>query len=327
MTVGRVVPSSKPFPAVPHMVPMSPLVPAKSTSRATVAQHHATDNKFAFSKVFQTRYNSAATAIQKFVRMVQAKRILGELQLNAHIIAEERRLQQERLRRRVEAAVQIQAVVRSWRVRLHWRVFQLESELQRIERARQRDLVAIAEWKEAKRQAIDKKYKAQRDKADAQDRLHKETLDKANEVIAYLRKVNARQRVKNDTLKAAIDQLLAENQMLNEEAARYANFREITDSMSKACTNKNVLLSVLEEFEQKKLAMESAIERRDDRIMFENRVGRLYFNAIRSVTLVLETSCTDEKLVYAVEAMCLELEDKGHGLDASEYENSGPIRY
>jgi IQ calmodulin-binding motif len=318
MSVGRATMNQKAIPTIPHMVPMSPLVDTK----AAATLPHANGNKFAFSKVFQTRYNTAATTIQKRVRMLCAQRTFAQLQLLAHQEAEQRRIQQELLRQKRQAAIKIQSVARSWSVRLNMQVYKLEHQLKVIERSKAQDLAAIARWKVDKKKAIQEKYKAQLAKQKENDRMFQETLDKASQVIGYLRKINARQRVKNDTLRAAIDQLLAENQMLNEESTRYTNFREITDSMSKASTNKTVLLSVLEEFEQKKLAMQSAIERRDDRIMFENRVGRLYFNAIRGVTVLLETSCTDEDLVYSIESMCLELERKGHGLDASEYENS-----
>jgi hypothetical protein len=318
MSVGRATMYQKTVPAIPHMVPMSLLVDTKAASTSP----HANGNKFAFSKVFQTRYNTAATTIQKRVRWMCAQRTFAQLQLLAQQEAEQHRIQQELLRQKHQAAIKIQSVARSWSVRLNMQVYKLEHQLKVIERSKARDLAAIAQWKADKKKAIHEKYKARLVKQEESDCLVQDTLNKASQVIGYLRKMNARQRVKNDTLRAAIDQLLAENQMLNEESTRYTNFREITDSMSKASTNKTVLLSVLEEFEQKKLAMESAIERRDDRIMFENRVGRLYFDAIRGVTVLLETSCTDEDLVYSIESMCLELERKGHGLDASEYENS-----
>lgn len=226
------------------------------------------------------------------------------------------------LNQRTKAATQIQAVVRRLAIAPILKVLQLEFQLRTIEKARISELRAIDEWKAKKMRVVREKYEAKVSIITEQERKTAETVDAAILHISHLRKVNARLRAKNETLRSAIDQLLVENKMLNAEASKYSNFRELTASMSKADKDNSLKRFMLDEFESRKVALEVAIESRDERIMLENKIGRLYFNATKSIVLHMENTCHDDSLVYTIEDMCLELENRCSGLDETECDGS-----
>lgn len=290
----------------------------------TVPQTLQNCNELATSKVFLSRFNAAAAVIQKIARgkadravadqhriIQQQNQAAARIQLLARLVI------QDKFAMKNKAATKIQAFARGWGRRLTSQVCTLELQLQAIEENRVRELAAIEAWKAKEMIAIRMKYEEQAARTDAKARQNQETLDQANEIISYLRKSNARLRSKNETLRSAIDQLMAENKMLQEQSSKYDNFKELTDTMGKINSENSTIIRILAEFEGRKLCLEDAIEKRDDHIMFENRVGRLYLNAMQAIVLAVEDVCEDEELVFLVEEMCLQV-DKCKGLEETE---------
>lgn len=258
---------------------------------------HAGNNVFASSKVFQARYNAAARTIQKIFQVFVARRAVAILRLAAYELA-----------CRHKATEKMQALVRGWQMRLRLQEYKLEFQLRCIEKESVRELADIQKRKVKKMNAIREKYQAKAAKQRTTELQNQESVDTGSEVILYLRKINAEQRASNETVRSAIDQLMAENKMLNDESKKFVDFQELTTCMDAASTDQNLLVAMLSEFELRKAAFEEAIENRDERIMFENRVGRLYFNTVKDIVVAVEESCNDTDLVYEVEALCLELD-------------------
>lgn len=317
-------------------LPMAPVSPTKEMTRiATKSSLRVLDanncnNELATSKLFLSRFSAAATTIQKIVRGTAERKKADQLriihksnQAAAQIQALIRRVNQRKLAQKDSAATKIQAFIRAWHTRLNLRVYNLEFQLQKIETTRTRQLAVIEEWKEKEMKEIRQFYGKQAARTEAQARQSQETLDKANKIISLLRRSNKKLRDKNEVLKAAIDQMLEENQMLVEQSSKFGKEgKELLDGMFELNSENTMMINLLAEFEERKRDFEKAIESRDDNIMYENRVGRLYLNTTQALVVAIEDGCDDHELLNVVEEMYLKLDVKSKGIEETEFDLS-----
>ena len=166
-------------------------------------------------------------------------------------------------------------------------------------------------------QAIRQKYFDPAAVTEAQLQRNKEKIERSHAIINHLRKENKKIRDKNEALRSAMDQLMGENKMLEEQSLKYRQVKGQVNGMVKVNAENETIVGLLAEMEDRKVFFETAIASRDDRIMFEVRVGRLYLNIIQAIVLCLEDKCDDEDLVFLVEELCLQV---GHGIGLEETE-------
>jgi len=179
----------------------------QQTSSATIPFH---------SIVFLSRYNAAATRIQKIARGRAGRLFLEQLQLEA---AQKRAILEEEALQKA-AVLPLQALVRGWISRRHQREYELLAQLKRIEIRKQRDLQIIEEWKEQQKQILWAQVEAHRAKTDALLRQNDERLAKAKQIIEIIKRDNHTLRENNAALQIAMDQLKEENTVLEREMTR-----------------------------------------------------------------------------------------------------------
>lgn len=296
---------------------------------ATWTPLNSPKNDFVHTKVFQKRYNAAATTIQRVLRgffgRYKVVQILSAIKIQTMVRQHRQRL----VAHKQNASIVIQAFVRGWRCRVRTRVYQLENELRLIEQRKQRELLDVQAWKEQKMEKIRLSAQSMDKEARQQSFRYKETLAQADKLIKYLRKENKKLRDKNDALQVAINLMFEENKILEKQALEFKAFAESMNDMFIINHENEALAELLFQFENRKVEFEEAIVCRDERIMFENKVGRLYLNGIQGIVLAIEDACHDEELVYLVEELCLQcnIPGNGSGLDETEQDVSERMLY
>jgi tetratricopeptide (TPR) repeat protein len=270
------------------------------------------------NKVFQKRYNTAATNIQRVYRghmyRYEVARIVSAVRIQIFI----RAYLQQRKERMYAAAMSIQKIFRGYATRLRSKLYQLEYKLCQIQQCHARELQDIQHRKEVELQSINEMIGQEHIKYMEEKQKLQQTIDDATRIIKHLRKENKKIRDKNETLRVAIDQLIEENEMLERQAEEYKAFAANLDQM-KVLNNENVaLISIIEQFEQRKQQFEEAIEKRDEFIMYENQMGRLYLHQIQEIVALVEETCTDPYLVAYIEELCIKCNLPGTGLEAED---------
>jgi IQ calmodulin-binding motif len=296
---------------------------------ATWTPLNSPKHEFVHNKVFQKKYNTAATTIQRVLRgffgRYEAVRILSAIQIQTMV----RQRRQRLVLQKQAAIVVVQAYVRGWRCRIRTKVFQLEHELRLIEQRKKRDMLDLQAWKQQEIENIRLSAQSMSKEASQQSFRYKETLEQAEKLIKHLRKENKKLRDKNDALQVAINLMFEENKILEKQALEYKIYSERMNDMAMINHENEALTDLLCQFETRKVEFEEAIICRDERIMFENKVGRLYLNGIQGIVLAIEDACDDEDLVFLVEELCLHcnIPGSGSGLDEMEQEVSERMLY
>ena len=278
-------------------------------------------NELVNNKVFQKKYNTAATTIQRVLRgffgRYQVVRILSAIQIQTML----RQRWQRIAIQKQEASVKIQRHVRGWRCRRRTIVFQLEHKLRMIEQQKEQDILDLNAWKVQEMERIRRLAQSTSKEVIQKSGKYKETLENAEKVIKHLRKENKKLRDKNDALQVAINLLLDENKILEKQALEYKIYTERMTDMVVINHENAALADLLAQFEERKVEFEQALDCRDERIMFENKVGRLYLNGIQSIVVAIGENCDDEDLVFSIEEMCVQcnIPGSGSGLEETEF--------
>jgi hypothetical protein len=296
---------------------------------ATWTPLNSPKHEFVYNKVIQKKYNTAATTIQRVMRgffgRYKVARILSTIQIQTMVRERRQRL----VIQKQAACVVIQASVRGWRCRIRKNVFQLEHELRQIERRKEREMLDIQAWKRQEMETIRLSAQSTSEEYSQQFFKNKETLEKAETLIKHLRKDNKKLRDKNDALQVAITLLMEENKIFEKQALEFKIYSEQMNEMAMINHENEALTDLLAQFENRKAEFEQALVCRDERIMFENKVGRLYLNCIKGIVLSIEDACDDEELVFLVEELCVHcnIPGSGSGLDETEKEVSEHMLY
>jgi hypothetical protein len=281
-------------------------------------------NEFVNHKVFQKRYNTAATTIQRVLRGFFARSQVAQTRSAIHTQILVRQRLQDRANQKQAASVMIQARVRGWRCRLRIQVYKLEHKLRMIEQRKERDMLDLLVWKEQEMERIRQSAQSLSEEVNQKICKNQEMLEKADKIIKYLRKENKKLRDKNDALQVAINLLWEENKIMEKQTLEYKVFSERMNDMLVVDHENKALTGLLAQCEERKVEFEEAIVCRDERIMFENKVGRLYLNGIQAIVLAIEDACVDDDLVSLVEELCLHcnIPGSGCGLDETELDIS-----
>jgi IQ calmodulin-binding motif len=269
------------------------------------------------NKVFQKRYNAAATNIQRVYRghihRYEVARIISAVRIQTIV----RQYVQQRIVQKYNAATLIQKIFRGFATRLRSKVYQLEYQLHQIQQCHARELLDIQQKKEGEITSINEVIGQEHLKYMEEKQKLQNTIDDANRIIQYLRKENKKVRDKNETLRVAIDQLIEENDMLERQADEYKEFAANLDQMKTLNDENAALISIVEQFEQRKQQFDDAIEKRDEFIMLENKMGRLYLHQIQQMVALIEETCIDPYLVAYIEELCIKCNLPGTGLEAA----------
>lgn len=301
----KVVPLMSPVPTTKVYTPLSS--PIKGTQ-----SDYLTNNK-----VFQKRYNAAATNIQRVYRghihRYEVARIISAVRIQTTV----RKYVQQRILQKYNAATLIQKIFRGFATRLRSKVYQLEYQLHQIQQYHARELIDIQQKKENELKSINEVIGQEHLKYMEEKQKLQSTIDDANRIIQYLRKENKKVRDKNEALRVAIDQLIEENDMMERQAQEYKEFAANLDQMKTLNDENAALISIVEQFDQRKQQFDEAIEKRDEFIMFENKMGRLYLHQIQQMVALVEETCVDPYLVAYIEELCIKCNLPGSGLEAA----------
>jgi len=262
-------------------------------------------------QVFLPKFNAAATTIQKLVRGCAGRRTAVQQRV---LHQQEAQLQ--------AAAVAIQARVRGWAFRvLHQPVYLLQMEQARIENRKQRELAEIQACKERKIRAIQDAARAYRAEDEAKSRQLDERIQMGKKIIHALQAENKMIRAKNKALESAILQLVEENEMLERESKNLGKTgKELTENMTKTHTENALMLAAVRKLEAYKMSLEEAIEKRDEFILYENRVGGYYLTCVQSLAVIIEQDNKEADLAEEIEEILEQhQQQKGHkGLEETE---------
>ena len=269
------------------------------------------------NKVFQKRYNFAATTIQRVYRGRMHRSRLVRIVSAVRIQTVVRKYMHERIVQKYNASTLLQKLFRGFATRLRSKVYQLEHQLHQIQQCHARELHAIQQKKEEELQSINELIGQEHVKYMKEKSQRQNTIDEANRIIKYLRKENKKVRDKNEALRVAIDQLIEENDMMERQAREYKEFTANLDQMKVLDNENNTLTFIIEQFEQRKTQFDDAIEKRDEFIMHENKMGRLYLQQIQQMVTLIEETCIDPYLVTYIEDLCIKCNLPGTGLEAA----------
>ena len=269
------------------------------------------------NKVFQKRYNTAATTLQRVYRGHVQRHEVARLRSALRIQSIVREFVQRRKVQKHNVATLIQRMFRGFATRQRSKVYQLEYQLYHIQQCHARELQDIQNRKEEELRCINKVIGQEHIKYMEEKQKLEKTINDANRIIKHLRKENKKIRDKNETLRVAIDQLIEENEMLEQQAHEYKLFAANLDQMKLLNNENEALISVIAQFEHRKQQFDEAIEKRDEFIMYENQMGRLYLHQIQEMVALVEETCIDPYLVAYIEELCIKCNLPGTGLEAS----------
>jgi IQ calmodulin-binding motif len=307
---------------LPTMVPLDTTSTVVATTKfytATAATTTHKESEFLTNhKVFQKRYNTMATTIQRIYRGHVQRQNVQQLRAVCKIQRMIRHSKQRREEQVNSATIQIQTIFRGWAIRQRAQVYQLEHQLCQIEKRRVRELNEIQEKRESELQRINESIGKEQVQYIQLSQKLQATIEQANTIILCLRKENKKIRDRNDTLHTAIQQLIEENEMLERQAQEYKIFASNLDRMMEMNDENVALADIVDQCEQRQEQFLEAIERRDEFIMHENQIGRLYLNQIQRMVVLLEESSDDLCLVAFIEELCLKCNLPGTGLEAED---------
>lgn len=253
---------------------------------------------FRNSKVFLSRYNAAATLIQKIAR---ARAGRNQTTVRRITVEQERaRAKQNALQE--AAAISLQALVRGWASRRNQRVQLLHVQLERIEHLRQRDLQAIEMWKEQQMQLLREQVKAHMVKTEERFRQNDERINAAKQIIQMIKRENQLLREKNKEIETAMEQLREENDVLEQENADMCcKGQKLAERMAKVNSDNAMMFEALRQMHVYQVNLKETIESSDDHITYEQNVSRCRRNTIRQLVIAIKDTSDDLKLVEQVE--------------------------
>lgn len=256
----------------------------------------------------------AATQIQKVQRGRCGRRaalVAGEEQRRKHALQLMREMQGD-------AAVKIQAMTRGALLRSHFAVRRLELRLERIESNKQRELAEIEADKKQQLRKLKVEFEKKRSVLLKKAEKQQADFDMAKKIINYLRAENKKLRGKNEALRLAIQNMIAENKLLSKQSNSVSLTSEkLSFGMMQVNDQNEFLKSLAKKMEGQIEAFREAIQLRDDAIMTENRMGRSYFNSIQSIVLAIDDTSDDDKLVEEMDDLYSKMHH-GKGLEETE---------
>jgi IQ calmodulin-binding motif len=281
------------------------------------------DQKLLSGKVFLRQFHGAAIVIQRNVRGFQCRKKVSlykeTLQYNsfaAHIQKTIRCYLHRRLLLQTATVVKVQAAFRGWSYRVQSRAFLLTRKLEWIEARRKQDLAAIEQNKNKEVSIMKQELAKQRSAAAVRERKLGALVEQSGSVTTFLRRENKRLREANEALYSKMKLLHKENKLLETQnltvgvqgSALGKNIKHIHSSVQQ-------LEYICQRCEIQKKQFEAAIFIRDEYIMAENRLGRIFLTCNQRMVLELEDRCQESDLVFQVEELCLAAYDHSESID------------
>lgn len=271
------------------------------------------DKRLITSKVYLHRFHEAAIAIQRIARGFLCRKTItrnkAAIIYYASVVCIQKAIRsflQRMTQNQTVAAVKVQTVFRGWSYRVHSQVFLLTRKIELIESLRNQELAAIEQGRNKEIRMLKQELVKQQSAAALREKGQDELLKQSERIIKFLQRENKKLREVNDAMHSDMKLMYKENKLMERKRLTVGvQGCALDKDMKQVYGQIHELEHICQQCEHQKKLFEAAIAVRDDYIMGENRLGRLFLNTIQKIVLDLEDRCAESDLVYKVEELCL----------------------
>ncbi|GKY95842.1 hypothetical protein MPSEU_000544800 [Mayamaea pseudoterrestris] len=234
----------------------------------------------------------------------------------------ERKEKQERLERKRKEREERERVERE-QAEQEDKIKSLKKEIRKLEKEldekkikaekKIRDVESEAKELEAEAAELQQKYDELMKQAESIDKgeisTNKKRLDESEKIVAYLRKENKKVRDKTDKMKDELEDLKEQNNRLIEaNASAGASLDSLEKQRKNLADHNSKLEDSLKKYKTQNSQLQSDLDNRAAYLKAETKIRAEYERAMESIVEMLESRCTDGKLVEDVTAAQLQCE-------------------